>query len=244
MSSTNKTTNYELSQFLGTDKPAWINDYNADMGKIDSGIHNAQTTATGADGKADANTTAIGTLASLTTDAKTSLVAAINEVDSHADTAQSTANTANNNAGTAIGKANDALANFEKFNLSTEIPLTVTTSAGSVAQNTLKIRKDSSNSVFKIYGQLFISGLSGVTGAVTLTVTTNSGLNPSSAYDIECASTVYIGKTDGSMSTGGRKITINADGTITIPAETGGGNTTYISYIFPPCLYFNTDFGD
>ena len=35
MSSTNKTTNYELSQFLGTDKPAWLSDYNTDMSKID-----------------------------------------------------------------------------------------------------------------------------------------------------------------------------------------------------------------
>ena len=54
MSSTNKTTNYELSQFVGSDKPAWLQDYNADMSKIDTGIHNAATTATGADGKADA----------------------------------------------------------------------------------------------------------------------------------------------------------------------------------------------
>ena len=43
-------------------------------------------------------TNAIGTLSNLTTDAKTNLVGAINEVDAHADTAQSTANTANSKA--------------------------------------------------------------------------------------------------------------------------------------------------
>lgn len=45
MGSTNKTTNYELSQFIGTDKPAWLQDYNGDMQKIDTGIHNAKTAA-------------------------------------------------------------------------------------------------------------------------------------------------------------------------------------------------------
>ena len=38
MSSTNKTTNYELSQFISTDKPTWLVDYNTDMNKIDLAI--------------------------------------------------------------------------------------------------------------------------------------------------------------------------------------------------------------
>lgn len=54
MGSTNKTTNYELSQFLGTDKPAWLQDYNGDMQKIDTGIHNAKTAADNAQNAADA----------------------------------------------------------------------------------------------------------------------------------------------------------------------------------------------
>ena len=111
MSSTNQTTHYELSQFVGTDKPAWLSDYNGDMSKIDTAIYTASSTATGADGKADANATNIGNLASLTTTDKTSAVGAINEVDSHADTAQETANTANTNATMAL---ND----IAKFNLS------------------------------------------------------------------------------------------------------------------------------
>ncbi len=35
MTATNKTTNYELSQFVGSDRPAWLGDYNSDMLKID-----------------------------------------------------------------------------------------------------------------------------------------------------------------------------------------------------------------
>ena len=69
MSSTNKTTNYELSQFLGSDKPAWLVDYNGDMQKIDTQMKAnadaataAQTKANTADGKADTNAGAIQTL--------------------------------------------------------------------------------------------------------------------------------------------------------------------------------------
>lgn len=79
MASTNKTTNYDLSQYIGTDKPTYLTDYNQDMSKIDTGIHAAKS-------EADQNATDIGTLSSLTTDSKTNLVAAINEVDGHADT--------------------------------------------------------------------------------------------------------------------------------------------------------------
>lgn len=69
MSSTNHTANYGLSQFLGTDKPAWLVDYNGDMSAIDTQMKanadaaaGAQTTANTADGKADTNATAISTL--------------------------------------------------------------------------------------------------------------------------------------------------------------------------------------
>lgn len=87
MASTNKTTNYELSQYIGTDKPTYLTDYNQDMSKIDAGIHAAKA-------EADTNATAIGDLSSLTTTAKTSLVAAANEID--ADVATNTNNIATN----------------------------------------------------------------------------------------------------------------------------------------------------
>jgi hypothetical protein len=46
MSSTNKTNYYKLSQYVGTDKPTYLGDYNSDMSKIDAGIHSVQETAT------------------------------------------------------------------------------------------------------------------------------------------------------------------------------------------------------
>lgn len=48
MASTNKTTNYQLSQFQNNDIPAWLTDYNGDMQNIDAGIHAAKVQADGA----------------------------------------------------------------------------------------------------------------------------------------------------------------------------------------------------
>lgn len=36
MTATNRTANYKLSQFVGTDRPTWLVDYNGDMAKIDA----------------------------------------------------------------------------------------------------------------------------------------------------------------------------------------------------------------
>lgn len=36
MTATNHTENYNLSQFVGTDRPTWLGDYNSDMAKIDA----------------------------------------------------------------------------------------------------------------------------------------------------------------------------------------------------------------
>lgn len=69
MSSTNKTATIELSQYISTDKPTYLTDYNGDMLKIDNaiaadreGIATAQNKANTADGKADSNKTSIDTL--------------------------------------------------------------------------------------------------------------------------------------------------------------------------------------
>lgn len=86
-SSTNKTTHYELSQYVSSDKPTYLSDYNGDMLKIDTGINAAKTTA---DTASTAATTAQTT----------------------AETAQTTANTAVTNAATAQSAANGAISNI------------------------------------------------------------------------------------------------------------------------------------
>ena len=90
-SSTNKTANYNLSQYVDTDKPSYLGDYNSDMEKIDTAIHSNATAITGVDSKADT--------------AKTT-----------ADTALSNANDADSKASTATSALEKATANEVAIN--------------------------------------------------------------------------------------------------------------------------------
>ena len=245
MASTNKTTNYELSQFLGTDKPAWLSDYNTDMSKIDAGMKDNADGVTAVSGVATANTTAIGSLQSLTTDAKTNLVSAVNEVDSHADTAQSVANSANT---TASGCRTD----LNKFNLTNRSDLTPTINLGTIDSNLSKLQfaTDSTNSIFKVYGRLTITSLNGISGTVTVKLGQTS-LRPSTAYEINSGVIMTVTNTQGGYTgIGSRNIKVDTDGGIyvVIAGQSSilnlNGSTATIDLIVSPCLYFNTDFGD
>ena len=237
MSSTNSTSHYELSQFVGSDKPAWLGDYNSDMAKIDAGVYSAQTTATGADGKADSNATAIGTLTNLTTDEKASLVGAINEVDSHADSAQGTANNAGTIANSAKTKA-DGLESYLNINTFDDLTFTVSGSTGVASVSNPKIAVNTSKSLAKVYGRIRVNN---VNADVTVTIA-DTGLRPSSAITINGAC-MRVNVTSGVYSTYMQDYTINTDGTITLtfnPTNTTGVTDLY----FWACLLFVKDFGD
>lgn len=107
-SSTNKTTNYELPQFVGSDKPTWLGDVNQAMADIDAGMHeNATNISTMASDVASASATA--SQASQDVSALTSTVNTLSTnvtaVTTTANNAQQTATSALNTANTANGKA-------------------------------------------------------------------------------------------------------------------------------------------
>lgn len=77
--STNRTTHYDLSQYVASDKPTYLIDYNQDMAKIDAGIYDAMS-------KATVNESNIGTMQDLSTTAKNNLVSAINEINTQLGT--------------------------------------------------------------------------------------------------------------------------------------------------------------
>lgn len=228
MASTNETTNYDLSQFVGTDKPAWLTDYNQDMNKIDTAIKSVSDTATAADGKADANATKIGTLSYLSTSDKSSLVAAINEVDGNTDTAQNTANQAYNLAFNLL-----SLDNISTCNTS------ISANLSSISEATFKCATNSSKTVFKVYGQARLDAPAGTTNAsVTLT---NTGLDSrTESYNIECGA---LGFRDLDGSTVVLNLTVNTDGSITISGINFGNNNAMRLYI-APSLFIDSDFGD
>ena len=92
MGATNTTTHYNLSQFVSTDKPAWLQDYNGDMLKIDTAIDaakvaadTAQTIANAASGASTQNAsdiTALSTTVSGQGSNITALQLAVNTINS------------------------------------------------------------------------------------------------------------------------------------------------------------------
>lgn len=237
MSSTNKTTNYNLSQFLGSDKPAWLADYNQDMSKIDTQMKANADSATAADGKADANTANIGELTYLSTTAKNNLVAAINEVDSDVTTAQNTANSA-------TSAANTANTNLAKFNLTEKSVLTCSTNKGTIDTSitSAQFATDTTSSIFKVYGRVYIDNLNSQTGTMTVKIGETS-LRPSASYNINTGAIVQRIYTNATNDTVPRSITVNTNGDITLTDSLNGTIAQY-SIMLPPCLYFNNDFGD
>ena len=73
MSHTNKTTHYNLPQFIGTDKPGWLTDVNQGYQDIDEAIYQADSAAQGAQVTADSANSAIQTVNADLQTAKTQL---------------------------------------------------------------------------------------------------------------------------------------------------------------------------
>jgi hypothetical protein len=238
MSSTNKTTNYELSQFLGTDKPAWLNDYNQDMSKIDNQMKVNADANTVTDGKADSNTSKIGTLSNLTTTAKTDLVSSINEVNTTAGTASGTA-TAAASAANAAKSESDALTSYLSINQNAKI--TPTISGGTVSNiNDLYYALNAAGTLGKIYGRYRFTV--NTTGTITLTLPIPA-LTPSSQFTISSA--CYFNNIDNGVFSviNAKDMVVNTNGNCVITFNNLTVGTTVTIWL-PPCLYFFTDFGD
>lgn len=107
-SHTNRTENYDLPQFIGSDKPTWLGDFNTAMSTIDSAIGtNASsistlgTRVTNAEGIASQASTDVAGLTSTVS----TLSGNVQSVTTTANNAQSTATSALNTANSANTKA-------------------------------------------------------------------------------------------------------------------------------------------
>lgn len=239
MSSTNKTTNYDLSQFVGSDKPAWLADYNSDMGKIDTGMKGNADAIAVTDGKADSNTTNIGNLANLNTQAKTNLVDSINEIYTTAGTAENTAISAATQANTAKSEA-DSLARYLSITQTEKISPSVTNATIDSNVNDMYYALNADGTLGKIYGRLRFTSTASGTITVTLPV---AALSVTSQFTISNACTwfrVYSGVID---IANGRDMVVNTNGNCTLTFNSDGAGRQF-TLLFAPCLYFFTDFGD
>ncbi len=101
---TNATTNYELPQFIGTDKPTWLGDFNEAMADIDAGMHeNASDIAS----MASDVSTATAAASQASTDVS-ALTGTVNTLSSTVSSVQTTANNASQTASSALNTANTA----------------------------------------------------------------------------------------------------------------------------------------
>lgn len=241
MASTNKTAHYELSQYVGSDKPTYLTDYNNDMSAIDTGIYNAQTKADTADGKADtadakavaaqgdattalnsagAANTNIGTMANLTTTEKSTLVGAINEVDGNVDTL-------------------NAKFNFTTFTTYGTSDVT-NNSNGTLAECSLTLATNSDNSILKVYGHFVVDNATS-NGTITIPATR---LRPDSEITVNA-----IGERFGYTVAHGvdeiysSSATFKTNGDIVLNFI-ANSNYWRSRTIIHPCVIFLKDFGD
>lgn len=240
MSHSNTTPNFNLPQFVGTDKPAWLTDINGAFSAIDTAIKNTSDVANTASGNATAANTNIGTLSQLTTQNKTNLVNAINETVTNVTTAQQTANSATSTATTANTTANRALAEIANFNLTSFTDLTVTTTNGSINASNVKVAKNADGSLAKLYGSIYMTGMSS-TATVTIS---DTGLRPEEDIIINGACLAERFTIGDQAATFPQSYTIKTDGTVVISVF-GHPNDATRNYIFlEACLLFIKQFGD
>lgn len=167
MSSTNKTNYYELSQYIGTDKPTYLGDYNSDMSKIDAGIHDAADKATTASQNAGSAIARVGEVEKTVqshTSAITTLQTDVTGLKNSVKTAQKTATTADNKADIAQQTANSALLTANNASSKADnVNKDVTLWTGSIKNSSVTLSDSLTNYRF-------------------LYVETNAGISPLFAY--------------------------------------------------------------
>ena len=259
MSATNHTTNYELPIFVGSDKPAWLVDWNGAMTAIDTAIHTAE-------GKADQAGTDIGGIESSITTINGTLTSINNAVaqlriDTNANTGN--INTINSLIGngeptttdkTIIGAINEINNEVYDLNLSVSGDFTLTAGTNltlitSGFRSLVKYLLNTGKSVGKIYGGLYLRADASIPDSSWYTLATFSGadLPTTEAYNIEIGTApVYNSNGTDVSRFASFRLHFNTSGNVelqiytTTPISVG----EYIQASLPPCVYFFNDLGD
>ena len=233
MASTNKTTNYQLSQYIGTDKPTYLGDYNGDMQKIDTQMKANADSASSANSLA---TTAKSTADLAEEHAQTGIT--------NAGTADTKATNAQNTATNALTKATKNESDIAKFNLTTFDRVgfgDMSIDTGTLTQGAITIASNSDGSIAKIYGRIKLTNDGQIN--VTNKVVIPSTLRPATDITINSLGIVVVSTSDGLNAIDTQDIIIRQNGNIEIPVGINQYITTVIIVIHP-CLLFIKDFGD
>lgn len=239
MAYTNKTTNYELPQYVSTDKPTYLVDFNEAMRDIDSAMHtnatNIETNAT----NITVTSNKIGDLTTLETTTKTDTVSAINEVNNNIGDLSSLETTIKSSV---TGAINEIVEKFDLSDITTyrETSMAgVTISDGVINGMAITVATNSDKSICKIYGDI---NTGNNTDGATIEVTFPTSFVVEDTFNVYPAG-VRVGawnETTPSVNTI-TYIRFNQDGTITLGCK-GVGERNH--FMFIPFIIFVKDFGD
>ena len=237
MAYTNKTTNYELPQYVSTDKPTYLVDFNEAMRTIDSTM---KTNATNIETNATNITVAsnkVGDLSTLETTAKTDAVSAINEVNSNIGDLSSLETTIKSSVTGAINEIVEKfdLSDITKYNNASLYNVT----DGVLSAINMTVATNSDKSICKIYGEIVT--VNNTEGAIIeVTLPTNFVVSESFAIFPTGLRMGAWSEVSASVNVGDY-VRFNQDGTITLGC-TSKGTGNYL--LFFPFLIFVKNFGD
>ena len=222
MSSTNKTPNYKLSQYIGTDKPTYLGDYNGDMLKIDNQLKknadsasNAASAASAAQAVAEKASQSVQSLNDSVT-ANSADIASLKTKNAQQD---SSIQNASNKASSALNKANQNEHNITEINTRNQW-MQGTNIHNTGLPNYSKGSWDCSYSRFSgllnINGQIELSQGSTIAGDSRIaTIPDNIMRLINSTGERKLWSSLFVTRTDGSLEV--QNLTLDQTGKISLP---------------------------
>lgn len=232
MSSTNKTTNYKLSQYIGTDKPTYLGDYNGDMLKIDkqmkanadsaSNAESAAGTAQAVADKASKDVQALNDSVTANTEDIASLKTKNAQQDVSIQNATNTASSANN-------KANQNAQNITDINTRNQWIQGISihnTGLPNYSKGSWNCSYNKFSGLLHVSGQIELSQGSTIAGTTRLaTIPDNIMKSIASSGDRKVWSSLFVTRSDNTLEV--QNLTIDQTGKI------------YFEYALNNVMYLN-----
>lgn len=222
MSSTNKTPNYKLSQYIGTDKPTYLGDYNGDMLKIDNQLKenadsasNAASAAGAAQAVAEKASQSVQSLNDSVT-ANSADIASLKNKNAQQD---SSIQNASNTASSALNKANQNEHNIAEINTRNQWMQGTNihnTGLPNYSKGSWNCSYNRLSGLLNINGQIELSQGSTISGESRIaTIPDNIMRLINSTGERKLWSSLFVTRADGSLEV--QNLTLDQTGKISLP---------------------------
>lgn len=222
MSSTNKTPNYKLSQYIGTDKPTYLGDYNGDMSKIDNQLKenadsasNAASAAGAAQAVAEKASQSVQSLNDSVT-ANSADIASLKTKNAQQDVS---IQNAINSASTALNKANQNDVNIKDINTRNQwIQGTNIHNTGlpNYTKGSWNCSYNRFSGLLNISGQIELSQGSTISGESRIATIPDNIMKLINSTGVRKVwSSLFVTRSDGSLEV--QNLTIDLTGKISLP---------------------------